>query len=868
MIPEYLSRHARENVWCVPYQDNQVIVDLAHISPPMGEIGSCNVMWSELWLPTPQDYYHVYQIGGNSPDRLGLPWKTAKWQRLSEWATENNAIIDLYNENGLHLPLSHAYVYRLTNGNFVVAIQLLSATWAPDYVKNVKVGQEKVYLRIYCNEFYNSQGGTGLKRPVVYGGGLMRTNADITKFRQEINSLLLRDGLTKLFLDGCWVDVNHLSSIVVGNVAEYVYDASVERVIDFDVGQLREYTSLIDDCAKYLLHPPKDARGLLLRYRDDVDVYLYVGDTDLTSKGLYYHRNAEDSLRMVTHADYGLRVDYVNAYQPRLSDKNVDLRVQLHIRNAGDRNYLVNEEHRIARLYQYDDEFIENAMVGGDAVMPYWQAARLECSLYPAIMRDYVGNPDPNDVAYCYGPNAAGLLLANSPVVVKTDQNGKYAEVGLQLTLGCTAMEYDADGVLLGTRYHIGGERYHPTNVKCAMVEFHTGVGGHGGDWTVGTEDVVIPDGVRYQLYVCPLDKGKVTEEWVAAKPDVDYRIDNGKVVWLVNVAAKTGLFVTDAKFLLSPRYDYSYPPSNRITITHDAMGADFQPLTLQPERLAICYNGHWLIENFNCVVKWPQVYVTTDRYMRHDGQPQEIIIMATGFCDPKTMERTVPEDVGYVYNGVVSADNRFNLRDDRVMRVMVDGKLVMTDAVPWAETCIDGDTTGYAQLANGMPYMAYPAVIPLREYSESVNASLDTLSKLVDSAVTDYLSQRVPMYTPSGPNPIQDFYELYSPFFAAVVGGLKEGTVYPPYKPDDKQSVRDAVVNQLVHLDFDPCRLDVNPNYVRIKPYPLAKNYNTVTKNVYRFLESINQSYLNGRLDLEMHFRIGDTNGYEDIPS
>lgn len=863
MIPEYLSQHARENVWCVPYQDNQVIIDLAHLSPLRGEVGSCKVMWQNLYLPTPQDYYHVYQIGGNSPDRLGLPWTTDGWVRLMDWANSTNTIIDLYTLKGIQLPLSLAWVYRTDTGDFVIAVQRPPQNWALHYSEMVTLGVEPISIRLYRNAFYNTADGKAITQPVVYGGGVLRSVADVTALRTQINDLLTREGLVKLFLNGYWVDHNHLRDLQVGDIAEYVFDGSVERVVDFNVGSLKDFRSLIDDASKYLLHPPKDPRGEIMRYRDDVDVYLYTGDMDLTAKGLYYVRNAEDSLRMVTHADYALRVDYVNAYQAKLSDQNANLRVQLHIRNAGDRNYLVDEHHRIKRLYSFDDTLIENAMIGGDAFLKEWQAPTLEASLYPALMREYQGTPDATDVAYCYGLNACGVLLADSPQVVVNDTNGNWVPVGPQLTLGCTALEYDKDGLLIGWRYFSGSERYYTQSPDCTLVEFQTGKGQKALEWVQGTDPITLPADVRYQLYVCGVNKGVVDQVWVPAVQGKHYQVAGGVLTWLIDPNGKMGLMVTDRMFSLYS-FDLDTGDGNyHFTLTQGSALGD--AATLQPRRLAINVNGRWLTEGVNCVVKWPVVYLTSDRYL-NAGALQRVTVMSTGFCDPATMTRELPTDVGWTERGVVSVDTRYDLRDDRVMHVVVDGATLMTNQVPFAETVPDGNTTGLLQLKNGLPFMVYPAVVPLREFSEADNAALDSLERATDSAVSDYLTPRVPMYQLDGPNPIPGFYGLYSPFMAGLLRSLRLGTITVPYSTADKAAVSAALAPVLGLLDYDPARLGVNTNYARIRPYPFAANFVTVTQRTYKFLEQVNQDYLNGRLDIASYFRLGDSDLYEGL--
>lgn len=862
MIPEYLSAHALKNVWGVPYQDHQAIIALNPLSPKGGDITATDVMWESVSLPTAKDRYYIYQIGGNGPDRLALPHTTREWFRLTDWGMQNRQVIDLYTQDGIHLPLSAAYIYRQENGNYVIAIKAYPANWAVHLKDMVNYDVDQVYIRLYRNDWLQNNSISGVQYPVAYGGGLLMTRDDITMVTRDIRSLALRSGLTKVFRNGYYVDQGNLSKIEIGDIVEYVYDGSVDRVIDFDLSQLQSYDSVIDKAAKYLLHPPKDPRGNLVRYRDDVDVYLYVGDSDIDMKGLYFHRNSEDSLRMVTHADYGLKAEYIANYQERLTQVDKDIKIQIHVRNGGNQDYLVPEHHRIARLYQFDDAFIYDAMIGPDALVSDWRAENLESSLYTALMRNYDGAMDANDVAWCYGLNACGLLLADSPKPVVADANGNYVEVGIQLRAGSTAFEYDDKGVLLGYRQYAGGERYYPQASECALVEFQTGYGQKSLDWHEGVADLDIPTNYRYQLYYCSV-KNKVPQyDWQPAKEGTHYALtEDGKIHWTLNPSQRLGLMVTDKNFLLYSVTLESVSHLWSFTIAHSDVAGT--PLTLQPKRLAINLNGYWLLEGVHCVVNWPVVHLTSDRYLRTTG-PQRITVMGTGFCDSKTMVRTQPQDAGWVKQGVLSVNDTYGLRGDRVTHAVVDGRTYLPGMLPWAEVAVDGDTTGYPRLFNGMPYFTHDVVVPLREYSEQVNAGLLRVESETDKAVADYLQTRAPAYQQDGPNPITAPYPVHSVFMTAVIGGLKDGTVFTPYKPLDELYVSDAVTALRPLLDFDVAHIGVNTNYVEVKPWPYASGFMTVTRNTYQFLEKLNHMYLRDLVPINRYFRIGESNLYE----
>jgi hypothetical protein len=80
------------------------------------------------------------------------------------------------------------------------------------------------------------------------------------------------------------------------------------------------------------------------------------------------------------------------------------------------------------------------------------------------------------------------------------------------------------------------------------------------------------------------------------------------------------------------------------------------------------------------------------------------------------------------------------------------------------------------------------------------------------DKAVGDYLQTRVPAYQQSGPNPIAAPYPVHSVFMTAVIGGLKNGTVFTPYKPLDELYVSDAVTALRPLLDFDVAHAGSTP--------------------------------------------------------
>ena len=117
---DYLMQHARDNVWCMPFQDRQSILKLSRLTKDGGERGYVDALWDSLALPNKTDMFHVYQIGQNHPQSIGLPSERQKWFALQEWGALNSQVINLYADNGISYPLSMAYIYRADDYNFLV----------------------------------------------------------------------------------------------------------------------------------------------------------------------------------------------------------------------------------------------------------------------------------------------------------------------------------------------------------------------------------------------------------------------------------------------------------------------------------------------------------------------------------------------------------------------------------------------------------------------------------------------------------------------------------------------------------------------------------------------------------------------------
>jgi hypothetical protein len=845
---DYLMQHARDNVWCMPFQDRQSILKLSRLTKDGGERGYVDALWESIALPDKTNFFHVYQIGQNHPQSIGLPSERQKWFSFQDWGSLNSQVINLYADSGISYPLSMAYVYRADDYNILVAVKIQQ--WRSNYTPILNLDTQDLYMRLYRNAYYFSDTGSQLQYKVEYGGGLVTSATRTGEILSEVQTYRRLNGVVNMYLNGVWISDVTSAAVKVGDFLEYCYDAAVARVVDFKVNTLYDFESELDAKRKYLLHPAKGSSGQTIRYRDDVDVFVYVTGADGKLLGRYYHRNMENSLRMVTHADYSIPVDYVRAYwEGQTWATEATLRIRLQVRNAGLDRPLILEAHRINELYRLSDTDIVRAMVGIDSTLEEWQAASLEKSLYTAIMRSYYGPEEVRDVLEAYGYNAVSKLVDPSPLTVQTSGNDRFVTLGYGQLNNSTMLEYDKDGILLGFYQHSGGERYYVTNDNCTLVEVQVGIGQKQLDWHQGNTDVDIT-GYNFETYFCNKVKDVPDLVWKKAVEGVNYQMVGNTVNWLHSTTKYEGLVVTDKYFLLYTSQFSALSAVYTFDITHtDTLGT---PLTLQPGRLALFLNGHPIIENLDYRMGvFPQLTLTSTKYLNVGG-PNVMTVMGTGFCGDD-MLRDIPTDVGFAYAGYISANNHYDVRDDKVMHLIVGGGVKDPAKAPYAERY---GQSGLFPVPNGSPYASYQVHTPIRGISNAAQKALRNAALDFDSRLEDYLTWKRPQAEIVGPSPITDFYPLYSPFFTRLVYELEQGTLTSPYTPEDAMSVSAKVKPYVALLDVDPCRFDTNVNFSRIYPVP-DRVMRSVSERDYRFLKQVIKLYLNDKLDMSNFFRI-----------
>lgn len=861
VMGDYLQRHAYQNVWCTPDQDKQAIFKPQRLTRDNGTWSTVTVMWRTHRLPDETSRFHVYQIGQVHPMLLGLTAIIGQWKSVAQVCIDESVIVDLYTSTGVQIHRTQAYYMVTPEKNLVVAVKIPNRTKVP-----VDLNTEDLYIRLYSNSFYNTLRADGIEDVVYVEGRIVTSNQDILDVQQSLAVWNAKGiGHCYCFVNGFRVDAIDMITARVGDLVEFVYDGSIKFVVSFPVSDLEQFVSTLDQSSKYLLHHTE--QSTTIDYVDDVDVFLLLPSTGNRFKGVYFHKNNPAALRMVTHKDYSVPVQYLATYAQQRSElgNNVDnLIVELHVREAGYVRTLVSEHQHIAQLYTLPEGDISRAMVGIDSTVSVWTAAALEASGYCALMRAELGDISTEMVQDAYGYNAVSKIVGDTPLHVQSMSSIKYVNVPIGLQVESTAYEYDANGLLLGWYTHTNGAVYAAQHQETELIEIIFGLASESLQTYWDQQTSSLPVGYNYRFYTCGKSGQLIDNNWVDRTGSSYYAVINGSVQWAVNTS-NTYTLVRGNRNHLTYELQY-YAVDSLVAFTLREYHLDLQTyrvLPFPPGKIDIFLNGKSLIEKLDYFIDFPRVVITNKEYLSNpDTDAQRIIVRMTGFCDSQLDYEQV-QDIGFVRYGVLSMNNKFDIHGDKVHRIVVDGALYRYDEFEYAETDFDVHVT---DARNGSPYSITDIVVPMNSQLHSENASDDptyrlrAVSKVVDQEVSDYLTLKIPEKDPEEPSAIPERYKIVSPFFSKIIYDLISGALWENRFTEHygEDYVRQMCQPYEYLLETDPIKEGQTPStdFVIIHPHNLP-NYVDMSIYQYKFLNRVVSIYGQGKIEISSHVRI-----------
>lgn len=850
----FLIDHALRNVWCTPDQDTQSIMQLARLTPKEGVWSRVNVMRREYVLPVPLVRFHVYQIGQIHPMLLGLLVVREQWVTLAQSCNDEKMIIDLFVASGVEFPKTESWFMVTRDKNLIVAVK------AQPKLK-VDLGARDLFMRVYSNAYFNSDRSDPLDDFVRVEGGTMRNRNQIIALQDRFQYHQRLRGETYAFVNGRKVHAINLLTTKVDDVVEFVYDSSIYKVLDFKIADLRTFSSTLDMRDKYLLHVPGTADDNI-DYQDDIDVFLVEPTLNNGHTGVYYHRKALDAMRNLTHRDYSIPVGNLLSFTlSEEPNKNLnDMTLRLHFRRSGWERPLVNEHNRIKELYKLPDLEIRMAMLGLDSVVPNWRADTLESSAYAKIMRVDGSAVTAALVEEAYGYNAIAKLIGDTPSDTRRYSNMTLVDLPYGLQENANVWEYDASGKLLGGYNHSSGAIYGCTNPSCKRVEVMSGRASMEVEQFYGDTEITLSPDLNYRFYTAPIQNGVVSKTWTDVTGSGKYAVVGDKARWLINPALYKTLVRTDSVVLA---YEFTMSPLDNIfyiTLVNAEKRngvSSTRVMEILLGELDIFLNGNSLIEGLDYFRNGNKLIVISKRFVQSVGQVQQkFLVRFSGFS--RADGTTEPYmDYGFVEHGLLSHNRRYDIRDDKVLRIVAGGRMYDRSELQFSET----DSGVYPKtIVNGTPYQIRDIVVPMRAMTPTDTYTLRARSIAVDKVISDYMTLKLPEPVIENPNVIPDRYEVVSPFVQKLIYDLREGILDDPkfYEHFNDSDVLRICQPYEWLLAFDPTQpnTQVDSRYVVVHPH---FSPNVVDLSIYqeRFLARAVAVYCNGMVNLSPFIRV-----------
>lgn len=880
MPSTYLVDDALAKVWCAPGQDFQAVIAPYRLTDYLGARGSLRVeMGQDISMPDTTTKFHVWQIGNLHPGLVGLFPRAGRWAKASDHMNVMGMIIQVYDRLGVQLPRFETWFVVLPDRTMLLAIA--------DQGDRFDLATRDIFVRFYSNAFFesprsdgypsipndiimenpiNDWGNLGGLRAAGRGGDVLTEGVRI-KVRNDLMLVHARVvklralgyGLVTCFYNGNLVpDFNGLAytSAVVkpGDWCEFVFDASMVETLQFPIAGADTFDSILDSVRKYLLHRPVD-KIEEIQFKDDLEIYLTRPMPTGRYEGRLYYQNTRRAVRMVTHQDWSIPVPFVMSF---IDDdagfgNASQWTVQVYTRQSGFARPLINEDNRIRELYHLAPDIRRRAMLGIESTLEFWRADNLEASMYSDIMGRRSGVFTAAEVTQAYGYNAISKLTADSPLATTSELGQKIVTLPAGLQRDATIFEYDANGLLLQYNQIYGATHFSCRDTLASFVEGRVGIGGVHLSTNFGTAPYVLNPDYDYFFMKVQIWNGTITGEWEQADLQTDYVIVNGVVHW--NLDDKSWLCVirNNHHFLA---YDIELDATDGLMIfsVQSEEASDYEPANrveaVPYGKLDLWLNGRSLIENIDYVVRWPQVVICNKEFIVA-APTQKVTIRCTGLpevdADGKFV-RQLPLDYGFVKYGQLSRNNRYNVREDKVQRIVVRGAVKQPGDVSYPE---DGPGMNVAAINNGDPYAIEEVIVPIGLFTANGTYAARSASLAKDRRIEDYMSQYIHDPVEQNANPIPERYDLFSPFIAKIIRDLQHGFLV--IKNEDvllsNAQVKEILKDYMYLLDYDPTRLGLDDNYVSIHPHD---SYAVQTLGVYEYylVEKAVQLWSQGKVD------------------
>lgn len=847
-----LQKFALEKIYCAPGQDQQFSFSLVRVNKVGQPLTvSVDVYNVKKRLPNLNYKYHVFVLGNINPQvlnllRQGKDWYRDVWVKVSDDMVLRNYLFKLYNDKGVVYPRDHVYYSYIDENSLIIALE-----FEYSIKQNFDVDSFK-YVHLYSNSFFNSVEyldypvRNGIKHDIIF----VTNNVDKVTLQNKIASWELSGGKAIVYVNGYYTDNLNLN-IPDNSYVEVVYDQSIISKEKFKISELRTFDSVKDDKLKYLIFRNNTTNSI--QFKDDVEIYISNSD-QLVTKGLFFYQHKDYVVRNVTDKDFSLYSSYVNNTAQNVTNITTgsiaDKEVILYTRKAGVTRDLIYSSPKLHELYKLPQDVELDVMTNNNFSLSDFRASTLEDSDYFKVANlSNVKNLTSELAMSAVGYNGTTYYFGNTPVVLA--YGVRNVNVPYLYQEKSLAFEYDASGKFIGW-YTTTGPVYITNNLNVRYVEFLYGQNpsDFGRLYSAGESVTLLHN--EYRVLSAYFDNITRITKWMdITNDDTKYTVSNN-ILSLSNIDNNKVKIV----YLNQPNvYDISLPLVDNVlyfplTCVEDkGTGLVKFPLDVPYTNIELYLNGHKLIQGLDYFMKFPYVSICSKEYIDYTSPSQSVHVRMYGFTLNKD-DINSTEKVGFVNHGVLSRNNNYDIRDDRVISVYIKGLIQNRSSITYAE---NDNTVRISNPLNGLPYVIKEPFIPLKSIT-----SLDTINVLKineekNKRISDLFNIIYPEPTINETNVIWNHYYVFSPTISKIISDLIDGNIssslyMSPYNDE-------VIINLLGQypykdlLELDPIKNNMPDNLVEIHPTSL----NTVTNiNIYqyRFISRVIYLLTNGDIN------------------
>lgn len=818
---EILQEFALENIYCAPWEDRQFRFSLNRITKPENPVKTIVSLFNRqlVYLPDDNNYYHVYTIGRTPSTFLNLQNMGGccacahhDWVNMEDDINERYFIFQMYDDTGLNLPRRNIY-YRISREGFLIfAVKI-------DHVidKLFNIDDFK-YIRTYTNHYYKTETSDDT---ITIKSALISGKKELIELERFVESMNPR-GEVIYYINGKFSD--KLDPDVTGDVfVEVFHDTGIRRIEKFKINDLTTFISEKDKRMKYFVF--RDKYEDYIQYSDDLEVYIVGQDKKKRNRGLYYYQNKDEALRNVTDKDYSLVTDYVNYHARLIAEENKtglqENYIFMLIRDPMFRRSLVYSALKIHELYKLPSRIEKNVMNNTGYSIHDFRVETLENSNYWTV----AGMDDLKDLTKqlamdTVGYSAALFYYGNTPSKV----NNLNVQVPYLYQSRSYGYEYNKHGVM--TDYQETLNPYYPLmSEDTQYVEFLQGRKSTV-KYLYNTDDIVYVDTNRDFRIICAIhyqDTGR-GEEWRDITEDESLvTIDkDGRVNMKGNEfnVGKYRIIYLDEPYVAEFALDFKYYfPVFTLHVNEVTNGKELTvPVDYYFDTLEVFLNGHRLTQDVDYFMDFPTISIVNKSYLQYEDLKQIVHVRGTGVSLRKE-DINRREIRGFVNHGALARNKYYDIRDDRVFSVFVDGKLYPRDKIIFAD---EDNTVRIADPLNGKPYTICDKIVSIKPIS-----GLPTYPAFRESyALNDRISG---LYNIIYPEPDIDTYNvigerhyIFSPLISRIIRDVIDGRIPPEFYTRYYQSIpiRDMLdKNYELLMRLDPLNNDIPHKLVEVHP-------------------------------------------------